>query len=211
MEFVYQKNNTRLFKAMIKQNQNYTIISKSHFKEHAKVLKLTSLKLNKKIIEASNIISSSLLNKGSVFWCGNGGSASDSMHLSAELIGRFKKNRKPLKSISLCGDPASLTCISNDFGYENIFSRQINALGKPGDVLVAISTSGKSKNVLKAIKQAKKNKIKVISFLGNNGGECKGKANLDLVVPSKSTARIQEMHILAGHILCDLIEKRMKL
>ena len=133
---------------MTKKNKNYKIISKSHFKEHLKVLKLTSSKLINKITEASNIISESLLNKGSVFWCGNGGSASDSMHLSAELIGRFKKNRKPLKSISLCGDPTSLTCISNDFGYEKVFSRQISALGKAGDVLVAISTSGKSKNIL---------------------------------------------------------------
>ena len=100
-----------------------------------------------------------MLKKRTIFWCGNGGSASDSMHLSAELIGRFKKSRRPLKSISLAGNPASITCISNDFGYSNVFARQIEGLGENGDVLVVISTSGQSKNILRAINQAKKKKI----------------------------------------------------
>ncbi len=185
---------------------------KKNFNEHKKVFnKVATESFTNKIILASEIISNVLLKNKTIFWCGNGGSASDSMHLSAELIGRFKKNRKPLKSISLAGDSASLTCISNDFGYLNVFSRQIEGLGSKGDVLVAISTSGKSRNILKAINQAKKNKLYVISLLGRDGGMCKGKSDLELIVKSNSTARIQEMHILIGHILCDLVEKNMKI
>ena len=178
--------------------------------QHNRVLKKTfTSNFRDQITLASSIISEALINKKTVFWCGNGGSASDSMHLSAELVGRFKKKRKSFKSISLTSDPASLTCISNDFGYSNVFSRQIEGLGTKGDVLVAITTSGNSRNVLKAIHQAKKKGLSVISFLGNNRGLCRGKSDLDLIIKSKSTARIQEMHILLGHLLCELIEKRM--
>tara|TARA_B100000902_G_scaffold210647_1_gene200338 strand:- start:2 stop:589 length:588 start_codon:yes stop_codon:yes gene_type:complete len=181
-----------------------------NFDQHFEILKKISTKsFTNKILLAAKIISDSLLKNRTIFWCGNGGSASDSMHLSAELIGRFKKNRRPLKSISLAGNPASLTCISNDFGYSNVFARQIEGLGDNGDVLVTISTSGQSRNILRAINQAKKKKLYVISLLGNNGGLCRGKGDLDLVIKSKSTARIQEMHILVGHILCELIEKNM--
>ena len=180
-----------------------------NFDQHFEILKKISTKsFTNKILLAAKIISDSLLKNRTIFWCGNGGSASDSMHLSAELIGRFKKNRRPLKSISLAGNPASLTCISNDFGYSNVFARQIEGLGDNGDVLVTISTSGQSRNILRAINQAKKN-LHVISLLGNNGGLCRGKGDLDLIIRSKSTARIQEMHILVGHILCELIEKNM--
>ena len=187
-------------------------IVKNNFNEHKKIFnKIATKSFIDKIILASEIISKSLIENKTIFWCGNGGSASDSMHLSAELIGRFKRNRRPLRSISLAGDSASLTCISNDFGYLNVFSRQIEGLGNKGDVLVAISTSGKSRNILKAINQAKKNKLKVISLLGRNGGMCKGKSDLDLIIKSNSTARIQEMHISIGHIICDLVEKKMKL
>ena len=179
-----------------------------NFDQHFEILKKISTKsFTNKIFLASKIISDSLLKNRTIFWCGNGGSATDSMHLSAELIGRFKKNRRPLKSISLAGNPASITCISNDFGYSNVFARQIEGLGDNGDVLVVISTSGQSKNILRAINQAKKKKLYVISLLGNNGGLCRGKGDLDLIIKSKSTARIQEMHILVGHILCELIEK----
>ena len=184
---------------------------KNNLKEHIKTINLVEKSLIQKISDASKIISKSLKNGGTIFWCGNGGSASDSMHLSAELIGRFKKNRIPLKSIALSSNPSTLTCIANDFGYENIFSRQIQALGKNNDVLVVISTSGNSKNIIKAINQAKINKLKIISFLGSNGGKCRNKGSLDLIVNSNSTARIQESHITMGHIVCELIEKELKL
>lgn len=185
---------------------NHKDLIKIHFEQHNHLSKSTYRKFKTKILQASDLIAKCLYSGGTIFWCGNGGSASDSMHLSAELIGRFKKKRKPLKSVSLLADPASLTCISNDFGFENIFSRQLSALGKKNDVLVAISTSGKSLNVLKAIFEAKKKSMKIISLLGNNGGRCKHKSDVEIIINSKITARIQEMHILIGHIICDLIE-----
>ncbi|MBD1153517.1 SIS domain-containing protein [Pelagibacterales bacterium SAG-MED15] len=184
---------------------------KDNLREHLNTINIVERSLVEKISEASKIISKSLKMGGTIFWCGNGGSAADSMHLSAELIGRFKKNRIPLKSISLSSNPSTITCISNDFGYESLFSRQIQALGKKDDVLIVISTSGNSKNIIKAINQAKINKLKVVSFLGNKGGKCKGKGYLDLIVNSNSTARIQESHIMIGHIICELIEKELKI
>ena len=168
--------------------------------QHNKVFKKTFSKIFiNKLIVASGIVSKALVNNKAILWCGNGGSASDSMHLSAELVGRFKKKRKSLKSISLTSDPALLTCVSNDFGYSNVFSRQIEGLGTKGDVLIAITTSGNSRNILRQLNKRKK-RLNVISFLGNNGGMCRGKSDLDMIIKSKSTARIQEMHILLGHL-----------
>ena len=160
-------------------------IIKRNLNEHLKTIQLIGQDLIEKISKSSEIMSKSLKNGGTIFWCGNGGSASDSMHLSAELIGRLKKNRIPLRSISLSSNPATITCISNDFGFENLFSRQIQALGKKDDILVSISTSGNSKNIIKAINQAKVNKLKTIYLLGNKGGKCRGKSNIDLIVNSK--------------------------
>ena len=190
--------------------QNYLELISLNFKEHAEVLN-SSQALQKNLDKTSSIISSSLKKGKKIIWCGNGGSASDSTHLSAELIGRFKKRRRPLKSISLANDPSTMTCISNDFGFSKLFSRQVDGLGEKGDILIAISTSGKSKNIFEAIKVAKRKKLKVISFLGKQGGICKGKSDVEFMIPSNSTARIQEMHILLGHILCDLIERKLSL
>ncbi len=187
-------------------NNSIEIITKS-FKDHKDVL-IKVTKLSKKIKLAAEMIIDSLKKGGTIFWCGNGGSASDSMHLSAELIGKLKKKRRPFPSISLTGNNSTLTCIANDFGYENIFSRQIEALGKKGDVLIVISTSGNSKNIFKALKKAKNKSLKTISFLGNSGGKCKNIADLDIIIKSNSTARIQEMHIFIGQIICDIIEKK---
>ena len=147
---------------------NHLEIINQEIQNHRKALETIDNKFKRKIISVSKALSKSLKKGGTIYWCGNGGSASDSMHLSTELIGRFKKNRKPLKSISLSSNASALTCISNDFGFENLFSRQIEALGKKNDVLVAISTSGNSKNILKAIKQAKRNKLFTIGMLGKN-------------------------------------------
>ena len=184
---------------------------KNFFKEHQEVQEKTLEILEKKIHLAAEIISNSLKNNGLIMWCGNGGSASDSMHFAAELIGRFNKNRKSLRSISLAADNAALTCISNDFGYENVFSRQIEGLAKKDDVLISISTSGKSKNILNAINKAKLLKLKTISLLGKGGGDCAGLSDLDLIVPSNTTARIQEMHTLIGHSICELVEINLNL
>ena len=153
-----------------------------------------------------DLVSSTLEKNKTVFWCGNGGSAAESSHLAAELIGRFKSNRRPLSSISLNSDIASITCIANDFGYEEIFSRQIEGLAKKGDVLIVLSTSGLSQNICNALIKSKELGVETIAFLGKEGGIAKGLANHSIVVASSETARIQEIHLLLGHTLCEAIE-----
>ncbi len=142
-----------------------------------------------------------------IFWCGNGGSAADSQHLAAELIGRFKRERMAIASLALTTDTSILTCVGNDYGFEEIFVRQIQALGSEGDILVCISTSGNSENVCRAAHHANESGISTFGLLGNDGGKLKGLCRHSIVIPDHDTARIQEMHILCGHILCDMIEQ----
>ena len=163
----------------------------------------------KKITIIASKIIETIKSDGCVFWCGNGGSASDSQHLSAELIGRFKKNRIPYKSICLSADSVAATCISNDFGYENLFSRQLEALGRPGDLLIVLSTSGNSINIKKVLEKAASKEIQSISFLGKKGGEVKNIADNSLIIDSNITSRIQEMHSFIGHILCEIVEEEL--
>tara|TARA_B100000035_G_C20872993_1_gene497084 strand:- start:232 stop:819 length:588 start_codon:yes stop_codon:yes gene_type:complete len=181
------------------------------FEEHSRVLNKSQIVLKKGIKLSSEIIFKSLKKGGTIFWCGNGGSAADSQHIAAEFVGRFKKNRKPLRSIALTTDSSVLTCVSNDYSFEEIFSRQINALGRKGDVLVAISTSGNSKNVKRALIEAHKMGIKTIGLLGKNGGSCKNYVDVPMIIPSNNTARIQEIHILIEHLLCEIIEHKLGL
>ena len=183
---------------------------KKHILEHSAALK-SIFELGGSIEKVANIFIHCLENDGTIFWCGNGGSASDSQHLAGELVGRFVDERKPLKSIALTADSAVMTCIVNDYGYEHIFSRQIEALGSKGDVLVGITTSGNSKNVLNAFEVAKQKEVTTIGLLGKGGGRAASLAKHSIIVPSESTARVQEMHILIGHILCDLIEEGLHL
>lgn len=142
-----------------------------------------------------------------IIFCGNGGSAADSQHLSAELVGRYKINRPSLASLSLTVDTSALTAIANDFGYDQVFSRQLEGVGKTGDCLVGISTSGNSQNIVNAFLKAKEMGIKTIAFTGGSGGRMKDLADMCLNVPSSVTNNIQEMHIACGHILCELVEK----
>ena len=179
------------------------------FDEHANVLKETHLKIAENIKEAANLIAKSLASGGTIFWCGNGGSAADSQHIAAEFVGRFKKDRRPLRSIALTTDSSVLTCVANDYSYEEIFSRQLDALGRDGDILVAITTSGKSENIKQALIQAQNMGIKTIGLLGKKGGECKDYSDISLIVPSDITARIQETHILIEHLLCELVEHKL--
>jgi len=144
---------------------------------------------------------------GCIFWAGNGGSAADSQHLASELVGRFERERKGMTSIALTTDTSALTAIGNDCGFEQIFARQVEALGRPGDLLVAITTSGVSPNVLRAAETARKGGMTVIGLSGRDGGKLKEIADVCLVVPTQNTARIQEAHILVGHILCDMVER----
>lgn len=143
---------------------------------------------------------------GKILWCGNGGSAADSQHLAAEMMGRFRRDRRGLPSISLTTDTSILTAVANDYGYECVFSRQVEALGVPGDVLVGISTSGKSLNVVNALEAAHARGLVTVAFTGAGGGRMAHLADHWLAVSSQDTARIQEAHILAGHMLCDWIE-----
>lgn len=150
--------------------------------------------------------------QGKVLSCGNGGSAADSQHLSSELLNRFEREREGLAAIALTTDSSTLTSIANDYEYEKIFSRQVQALGNEGDVLVAITTSGNSANVLAAIKAAHQKKMIVIALSGNDGGQLSSALNgtdIEIRVPSPSTARIQEVHLLVLHCLCDLIDQSL--
>lgn len=183
----------------------------AHFSEHLEVIAAVPAMCSESIKSAGTQIAQSLEHDGTLFWCGNGGSAADSQHLAAELVGRFKKDRKALRSIALTTDTSVLTCVANDYSYEDIFSRQLEALAREGDVLMAISTSGNSENVLRALRVAKELGVKTVALLGKDGGQAKALADLAIVIPSDSTARIQEAHILIGHILCDLIEQELGL
>ncbi|MGB8768332.1 MAG: D-sedoheptulose 7-phosphate isomerase [Candidatus Korobacteraceae bacterium] len=151
-------------------------------------------------------ITDCLLAGNKVLWCGNGGSAADSQHLAAELVGRFRRIRRALPSIALTTDGSVLTAIANDWSYDEVFQRQVEALGQPGDVLVGISTSGNSKNVRAALTKARKLGIFTVAMTGQSGGRMATLADVCLRVPSTDPARIQEGHILCGHILCEWIE-----
>lgn len=179
---------------------------RSSFLEHQSVLSSLSDTFYASIAEIVSHATGSLRNGGKVLWCGNGGSAADSQHLAAELVGRFKKTRPPYASFALTTDTSVLTCISNDFGYDHVFSRQLTALASPLDTLIALSTSGSSPNICNAITTANDIGLHTVALTGNDGGKASQLASTSLVVPSSSTARIQEVHILVGHIICECIE-----
>jgi D-sedoheptulose 7-phosphate isomerase len=143
---------------------------------------------------------------GKILWCGNGGSAADAQHMAAELIGRFRRERRAMPSIALTTDSSILTCLANDYGYETVFSRQVEALGRTGDLLVGISTSGNSANVIAALKAARAQGVATVAFTGAGGGKMVAHADSLFAVPSRDTARIQEAHSLAAHMLCDWVE-----
>ena len=163
------------------------------------------------IAEAAHICSDALRSGKRIYLCGNGGSAADAQHIAAELIGRFVGERRSLPAIALTTDTSALTAIGNDYGYEEVFSRQVEGLAEEGDVLIAISTSGNSKNILKAVEAAQERDARVIGLSGKSGGDLHTAADLSLVVPSDVTARIQEMHIVIGHLLCALIECHLEI
>jgi len=151
-------------------------------------------------------MTASLHGGGKILWCGNGGSAGDSQHLAAEIVGRFRQSRRGLASIAITTDTSILTAVANDFGFETVFARQVEALGSVGDVLVGISTSGNSPNVVNALKQGRAQGMVTVAFTGQGGGKSAAFADHLFAVESRETARIQEAHILAGHMLCDWIE-----
>lgn len=162
-----------------------------------------------RIESAARAIIESLAGGGKLLVCGNGGSAADSQHMVAELVGRFKKERKPLPAIALTVNTSILTAIANDYSYDVAFARQIEALGRPGDVALGISTSGNSRNVVEALKTAKALGLKTIGLTGALGGDVARECDITIAVGSNDTPRIQESHLLVIHILCELIENEL--
>tara|TARA_Y100000389_G_scaffold69971_1_gene66649 strand:+ start:500 stop:1087 length:588 start_codon:yes stop_codon:yes gene_type:complete len=173
--------------------------------------KLYEKKYKKTINEIIEILYSKIIKNKKIFICGNGGSAADAQHLSTEFLVRLnpKKNRKPYPMFTLTSDPTNMSAIGNDFGFENIFKRNLEASANKGDVLIALSTSGKSKNIINVLKFADKIGVYSISLLGMGGGDCKNLSDLNLIVPSKNVARIQETHMFLGHYMLNEVEKKL--
>jgi phosphoheptose isomerase len=167
-------------------------------------------KLETQVAKAAELIQECLHAGRKILACGNGGSAADASHFATELVVRFTKNRRAQPAICLASDGGVLTAAANDYGFDEIFARQVAAFGKPGDALICLTTSGKSKNIVRALEEAKARKLKTIALLGRDGGSTIGVADIDLLVRSNSTARIQEAHQLLLHILCEIIEARIK-
>src|SRR5436189_1328657 len=165
--------------------------------------------LDAHLAKAADLIEQCLRAGNKLLVCGNGGSASDAAHFATEFVVRFMKDRPAYPAICLTGDGGLLTAAGNDYGFDEIFARQVAAFGLPGDVLICLTTSGKSKNVLRALEEAKARKLKTIAFLGRDGGSSVGMADVDLLVTADSTARIQEAHQLLSHVLCETIESRL--
>ena len=161
------------------------------------------------IEDVAEILVDTIKNGNKIILFGNGGSAADAQHIAAELSGRYKKERRGLPALALTTDTSALTAISNDYGFDYVFSRQVEAIVKPGDTLIGISTSGNSKNVINGLLKGKDLNCKLIGLSGNDGGELTNVADINIVIPSNSTARIQEMHILIGHIFCQIIEENI--
>ena len=161
------------------------------------------------IIQIANISVDAFKSGHTLYLMGNGGSAADAQHIAGELVGRFKKDRKPLPALALTTDTSVLTAIANDFGYDQCFERQVDAFVKDGDVVIGLSTSGNSKSIINAIVSAGEKGAKTIAFTGKDGGRLKALVDVCLTIPSSDTARIQECHITIGHILCSIIEKEL--
>lgn len=175
---------------------------------HLEVARATRA-LAPQVAQAAQMMSECLSQGGQILFCGNGGSAADAQHLAAEFVGRFLKERRALPAQALSVNTSILTAIGNDYGYERVFARQVEAMGKPGDVLVGITTSGNSPNILAAALAARAAGLKVIGMTGEGGGKLAAFCDLLLAVPSQSTPRIQEMHILIGHSFCQMVEEAL--
>ena len=179
------------------------------FEESIRV-KRASLRQNKEaVLAAVDMLSGALKKKRKIIFFGNGGSAADSQHIAAEFIGRFQRERRALAAIALTTDTSVLTALGNDYGFDILFSRQIEGLGQKGDVAFGISTSGNSANVIEGVKKARRMGLKTISLTGNNGGKLARLTDISLIVPAKNTARIQESHICMAHAICELVEDRL--
>jgi len=178
------------------------------FAESMGLLAAVYARHGERIERIAELIAGTALRGRTVFWAGNGGSAAEAQHLAAELVCRFARTRRALPSIALHADTSALTAIANDFGFDRVFARQLEALGRRGDLLVALTTSGRSANVLAAVAEARRRGLKVVGMTGALGAAFARRCDLSLVVPSADTARVQEVHLLIGHLCCELAEAR---
>ena len=189
-------------------NQQISVITK-HFNESIQTKQKTLVQLDNTISEAAQACIDCLINEKKILICGNGGSAADAQHFSAELLNRYEMERPALPAIALTTDTSTITAIGNDYNYDQVFEKQIQALGQPGDLLIAISTSGNSKNINQAIMAAKEKNMYIIGLSGKNGGQMNDllQDQINLIIPSNKTAYIQETHIMILHVICKLIDQ----
>jgi len=184
---------------------------KREFEQHKSVAEATARAVKESFAAALSLMEQSIRQGGKLLFFGNGGSAADAQHIAAELVVRYKSNRSAIAAIALTTDTSTLTACGNDLGFEALFERQLEALGRPGDVAIAISTSGRSSNVLRGLRQARSGGLKTIGLSGGDGGEMGAICDCIIIVPSTVTARIQEMHITIGHMLCVALESQLGL
>jgi D-sedoheptulose 7-phosphate isomerase len=189
---------------MIVISENYMVLSE--LIDHQNIIEKVITDVAGDISGGCKLVASTIKNNKKIFLAGNGGSAADAQHIAAELTGRFVKERQPLPGIALTTDTSAVTAIANDYGYEQVFSRQLEALAQSGDLFIGISTSGNSESILNALLVAKNIGCTTLGLSGKGGGQMTGLCDVNIVVPSAITARIQEMHILIGHILCKAID-----
>ncbi len=192
---------------MIKESENFTAAIEAEFIESIYVKQQVIEGHLSTINDIANLLIESLRAGNKVLFFGNGGSAADSQHIAGELVGKFRRVRKAMPAVALTTDTSILTSIGNDFGYDYVFARQIEGLGQPGDVAIGISTSGNSPNVLRALKAARDIGMATVGFTGESGGQMQDYVDICFHAPSDSTPRIQEVHITAGHIICEMVEK----
>lgn len=183
---------------------------KDEFLSHLETINTVINTMEEKLETASALAVETLRNGNKILLCGNGGSAADAQHIAAELTGRYKTERRGLPGIALTTDTSALTAIGNDYGYDRVFDRQVEALANKGDLLIGISTSGNSKNIINALKVAREMGCKTLGLSGRDGGAMNELCDINLVVPSDNTPRIQEMHILFGHTICQIIDNELK-
>jgi D-sedoheptulose 7-phosphate isomerase len=178
----------------------------SYMAQHIALAQRVSAEVLPKVLEVGQLLCRSFGAGGRLYTFGNGGSAADAMHLAEEMIGKFLRMRRPLPATALCADGPAMTCITNDFGYPEVFSRQVEALARPGDVVLGITTSGNSENVLRGLKAGREKGATTVALLGRDGGKATGLADHAIIVPANVTSLIQEMHIVVVHILCEVVD-----
>lgn len=185
------------------------MIADDAFRDHAKVMQAAASRLPTTLEQIAVELHQCFGRGNKLLACGNGGSASDAEHLVAELVGRYRDERRALPAMALAGGMATITAVANDYGYETVFARQVEAVAQPGDLLFAISTSGNSRNVLAAVQAARARSCRVVGFTGESGGQLASQVDVLVAAPSKTTARIQEVHILCIHIICEALDRHL--